>query len=153
MNRFWSKVKKTRSCWIWQACLTSRGYGRFNVGASGGCRIVFAHRFSYELLVGPIPKGLELDHVCRNKSCVNPRHLKPVTHRQNLTAPGSQVGIPSGQLKLSKTHCPSGHELSGDNVRLDKNGHRKCKTCLRDRNRNWYRQKNNLPETKFRRLF
>jgi hypothetical protein len=77
--RFWSKVDQGEDCWRWTAC-TSNGYGRFSVKRQP----VLAHRFAYELLVGPIPEGLELDHLCRNRWCVNPDHLEPVTHDENV---------------------------------------------------------------------
>ena len=77
-ERFWSKVNKTDTCWIWTAAKNQDGHGRFRHG-----RLVLAHRFAYELLVGPIPKGLDLDHLCQNPACVNPAHLEPVTRKEN----------------------------------------------------------------------
>lgn len=79
-SRFWLRVHKTDDCWLWTSTLR-RGYGRFWIAPG---RFVPAHRFAYELLVGPIPEGLELDHLCRNPACVNPAHLDPVTHRENV---------------------------------------------------------------------
>mgnify|MGYP001608583411 CR=1 FL=1 len=79
-ERFWAKVLVGDGCWDWQASKTPGGYGSFRAAD----RTVCAHRFSYELLVGPIPEGLDLDHLCRNKGCVNPEHLEPVTRRENM---------------------------------------------------------------------
>ena len=81
--RFWAKVDVGHplGCWTWIAGRTSRGYGSF--GQGGPKRRVYAHRYAYELLVGPIPDGLVIDHLCRNPSCVNPDHLEPVTHQEN----------------------------------------------------------------------
>ena len=79
-DRFWEKVDQSGDCWLWTASCSSKGYGYFNVG---GGRIVRAHRFSYELVNGPIPEGLQLDHRCRVPSCVNPDHLRLATNKQN----------------------------------------------------------------------
>jgi hypothetical protein len=78
--RFWRNVRKGDLCWNWAGSIDVCGYGRL----WDGTRTVRAHRFSYELLVGPIPEGLVLDHLCRNTRCVNPEHLEAVTHRDNL---------------------------------------------------------------------
>jgi hypothetical protein len=80
-ERFWPKVCKTETCWLWTAFKNRDGYGRFN---AGGNQPVLVHRFAYELLVGPIAEGLELDHLCRVRACVRPEHLEPVPHRENL---------------------------------------------------------------------
>lgn len=116
IERFWTKVDKNGpdGCWLWKAS-TRRRYGRYDCeGKSHG-----AHRFAYELLVGPIPEGLTLDHLCRNTLCVNPAHLEPVTVRENIL-----------RGRDSKTHCKNGHRLSGDNV-LIRNGRRRCRACGR----------------------
>lgn len=76
--RFWAKVKKTKTCWLWTAA-SSRGYGQLGINK----KLIYAHRFSYELHRGKIPQGLHIDHLCRVKKCVNPRHLEVVTQRQN----------------------------------------------------------------------
>lgn len=76
---FMTKVNKTESCWLWERG-TNGGYGMYWFRG----RNIAAHRFAYEALVGPIPEGLELDHTCRVKRCVNPAHLEPVTHRENI---------------------------------------------------------------------
>ena len=76
---FFGKVKKTNTCWIWNGCVRN-GYGLFRYKE----KVIGAHRFSYELLRGPIPKGLQLDHLCRVRNCVNPNHLEPVTQAENL---------------------------------------------------------------------
>lgn len=79
-SRFWTKVAITPSCWLWLAATNQNGYGTFS-HESRPCK---AHRFAYELLVGPIPEGLVLDHLCRVRNCVNPSHLEPVTQVENL---------------------------------------------------------------------
>jgi hypothetical protein len=79
--RFWAKVNKTGDCWLWTAGLDKDGYGRFRVSPT---RLAKAHRFAYEVSVGPIPDGLEIDHLCFVRSCVRPQHLEAVTHDENL---------------------------------------------------------------------
>lgn len=78
-ERFWAKVEKTDGCWLWQGYKTVMGYGRINVDGHA----VGAHRVAYEMLVGPIPVALTLDHLCRNPGCVRPDHLEPVTLAEN----------------------------------------------------------------------
>lgn len=80
-SRFWSKVDKTATCWNWTGARDPNGYGRFGIR---GRRLALAHRFAYELVNGTVPGALFLDHLCRNPSCVNPDHLEPVTHRENV---------------------------------------------------------------------
>ena len=125
-SRFWSKVACRGGCWEWTASLR-RGYGRFSIGY----RTFPAHRVAYEMLVGPIPDGLTLDHLCRNKACVNPDHLEPVTGVEN-----TQRG-PSGEFNLAKTHCPQGHPYDAENTYYQPNGGRRCRVCKTVNLRRW----------------
>lgn len=109
-------VDPDTGCWIWDHVKDRHGYGHFSH--------VGAHRWSYELHVGPIPEGLSLDHLCRNPPCVNPDHLEPVTHRENVLR-----GVSPCAQHARQTHCKRGHPLSGDNLRLRPNGHRACREC------------------------
>ena len=118
MERFWSKVRKTDTCWLWLAATVATGYGCI----SNNKRIVLAHRLSYESLVGPIPEGMELDHLCRNPSCVNPAHLEPVTHREN-----GRRGRAGWNMR-AKTECPAGHSYDLLNTYFWR-GFRLCRAC------------------------
>lgn len=119
--RFWAKVEEDdRGCWVWQAAVKGHGYGSFHL--NGALRS--AHRLVWENLVGPIPDGLTIDHLCRNKLCVNPAHLEPVTAAENLR-----------RRYREQTHCLRGHLLAGANLSIKTNGTRRCKACHNARNR------------------
>lgn len=107
-------------CWIWMASCSSGGYGM----VSHNGKPAGAHRVAYELLVGPIPDGLDIDHLCRVRCCCNPAHMEPVTRRVNLLRAESLAAI-----NARKTHCPKGHAYEGNNLRTLPNGERKCKIC------------------------
>lgn len=126
-RRFWSKVQldADTGCWQWTAC-TADGYGRFHLRRG---KVPPTHRLSYEWLVGPIPEGLHIDHLCRNRGCVNPDHLEPVTPKVNILR---GVG-PSAQHAV-KTHCPSGHEYTTENT-YKYRGMRMCVECRKEASR------------------
>ena len=112
VDRFWARVVKGDGCWLWSGATNDHGYGQLHRDR----RTVYAHRFSYELAVGPIPAGLQIDHLCRNRSCVRPHHLEPVTSAVN-----TRRGEPA-----NRTHCPLGHPYDEANT-----GRRFCRACHR----------------------
>lgn len=126
--RFWAKVDKRSpdECWLWLAARSPLGYGRFQLG--GGDGTINAYRFAYEDTVGPVHAGLELDHLCRNPPCVNPAHLEPVTHRENMR-------------RAIRTHCPQGHLKTPETTWMHKDGSRTCKICDRERQRVAYQRR------------
>lgn len=111
-------------CWPWkrvQKTGYARGYGRFQLQSDS--RNIMAHKASYEHFVGPVPEGLELDHLCRNRRCVNFAHLEAVTHAVNV-ARGD-----AGLYQMQKTHCPSRHDYSEANTLITRSGKRSCRAC------------------------
>lgn len=120
-ERFWAKVEKTGTCWLWIGAINKGGYGTFRIDA----RTMAAHRLSYMWLVQPLIDGLEIDHLCRVRNCVNPAHLEQVTPRVNTL----RSGAPAAH-NHRKTHCKRGHEFTPENTRLQAGGRRRvCKAC------------------------
>lgn len=119
VERFWARVQKSDDgCWLWTGGRHSTGYG------SDGGRL--AHRVVYELLVGPIPRGLQLDHLCRVRLCVRPDHLEPVTQAENI-----QRGDSPSAIASRTGHCRRGHKLAGGNLYVvPKTGGRRCLACV-----------------------
>lgn len=117
---FWDRVDASGPCWIWTGARSTNGYGNW--------RGRLVHRLAYELLVGPIPDGLTIDHLCRVRNCVNPDHLDPVTLAVNLSR--SPMHWKNGQS--NKTHCRHGHPFDETNTRLYQ-GERICRTCSSER--------------------
>lgn len=132
-ERLWSRVEKTRTCWLWTGYCIPTGYGKMR--ANDG-RLLYVHRIAYELLIGPIPDGMTLDHVaergCRHRNCVNPDHLEPVTHAENVLR-----GRSPSALWAARTHCNYGHEFTPENTYMNR-GARVCRTCTRERSRRAY---------------
>lgn len=127
-QRFAEKVSigAPDECWLWRAGLGTNGYGRFRLGKHKQ-----AHRVSFEWARHRIPDGLQLDHLCRVRNCVNPNHLEPVTSREN-TLRGETLAAECA----SKTHCPQGHPYDDQNTLQESGGrYRRCRSCARERDR------------------
>ena len=122
-KRVWSKIEKQQSgCWIWTAMRLPNGYGYIRLNGGTG----YAHRVMYELLKGPIPKGMTIDHLCNNRACVNPDHMEIKTQRENVLR---SLSAPPA-INARKTHCLRGHELSEENLYRYR-GRRLCRSCIR----------------------
>ncbi|MFC8008955.1 HNH endonuclease signature motif containing protein [Streptomyces cinereoruber] len=120
--RFWRRVAITDRCWTWTGTTVPAGYGRLIINK----KVTLVHRYSYELNVGPIPKGLTIDHLCRTKNCVNPDHLEAVTSRVNTLRSNNPAAI-----NRRKTHCIQGHALTKENTYSSMKNARQCKPCVR----------------------
>lgn len=144
---FWEKVDKIGPvptakpelgpCWIWLTNINPNGYGQFTISK----KTRFTHILAYEWIVGKVPFGLELDHLCRNRACCNPSHLEPVTRSENIRRgllPGMvskwlpKMVAKSAEVRLSRTVCRNGHAFTGE---VDSKGHRICKQCIRSNQR------------------
>lgn len=123
-ERLLRHCERVGDCLIWTGSTNQQGYGVLSVGK----RRVRAHQLAYLTWVGPIPEGLELDHLCRTRRCIDPRHLEPVTHWTNLMR-----GQSPSALNARKTHCPQGHPYDELNTYLTKQNVRQCRACHRAR--------------------
>jgi hypothetical protein len=121
-ERFLAKVSldETTGCWLWTGAITGVGYGVLSFEG----RKYNAHKMAYRHWTGEVPEGLQLDHLCRVRHCVNPAHLEPVTHREN-----SLRGTGAPARNAVKTHCKHGHEFTPENTRIRPNGWRACRAC------------------------
>ena len=145
--RFWSKIRVlANGCWEWIAYRNGSGYGVIGIGSitDGSRKSVLAHRLAYHTLVGPFPAGLQSDHLCQFRACVNPAHVEPVTSRVN-TLRGNSFSA----RHAKKTHCPQGHPYDKTNTSFDCNGKgRHCRICHRGRVRRRYQARAALEKLK-----
>jgi hypothetical protein len=131
-ERFWSNVENQGDdCWAWLGVLSqTTGYGLWHRRVDGNLITVGAHRFAYEETIGEIPPGLVIDHLCRNRQCVNPHHLEPVSQRENTLR-----GVGPSAENARKTHCKRGHKFTPENTYLKPGKYgpqRICRICTRE---------------------
>jgi len=135
LARFWAKIDKTETCWLWTAAIDAWGYGRF--WTTDG-KMHQAHRWLYESERGPVEGRAHLDHLCRNPACVRPDHLEPVPCRVNLMR-----GETLAAANVRKTHCPQGHPYDEANTARKAGNRRSCRACARDYARRRYHERAN----------
>lgn len=134
--KFFARIDRggPNECWEWTGGRTKAGYGETWTGSSKAegrrGRVVLTHRVAYSHLVGPIPEGLTIDHLCRNRACCNPAHLEPVTNKTNILR-----GTSRSAVNATRTHCPKGHPYNEANTYIAANGSRLCRTCNVERSR------------------
>lgn len=127
-QRFWSKVDTSGDCWEWTASRSPLGYGQYAIQRKPRG----AHRVAWEMLVGEIPDGFELDHLCRNRACVNPDHMQVVSHRENTLR-----GHGPSATNARKTKCCNGHDFDETNTYITPKGARQCRACVREAGRRY----------------
>lgn len=132
LDAYVDRSKGVEHCWVWKKGKNPLGYGQLRLSRT---EKVQAHRYVYELIKGPIPEGLELDHLCRNRACCNPEHLEPVTHRINILRGESPLAV-----NARKTHCVNGHPFTPENTYTQtidggKPVGRGCRICHREHNK------------------
>lgn len=149
LQKLWARVEVTGFCWLWTGETNGEGYGRLQFqGKRGG-----AHRIVYELLVGDIPEGLQLDHLCRVRNCVNPDHVEPATFKTNQERKKAKWAKPkpptTESLRKQRGECRKGHQLATVGVlrstRTDGTIREQCRACQHDVQERW-RRKNGIPE-------
>lgn len=130
-ERYWENVefRATSKCWRWLGTIRPDGRPQIGEGGKYG-KTKTAFRIGYELAFGPIPEGMDLDHLCNNSWCVNPNHCWPVTPKENR-----------GRREREKTHCPQGHEYNEKNTYYRADGHRQCRVCANDRRKAYLAEK------------
>ena len=126
LARLEARFNRTAGCWIWTGKVDNTGYGSFGMRDNGKSRTRSAHKIVYEVFVGKVPDGMQLDHLCRTPLCVNPEHLEVVTPRENTMRSNGLAAV-----NARKTHCKWGHEFTADNtyVPAKRPNRRYCKIC------------------------
>ena len=130
VERLLRRVRVTDSCWNWIGNIDRGGYGHIETKEGRG---LLVHRVMYESSIGPIPDGKEMDHLCRNRRCVNPDHLEPVTRKENVNR--GVASIVNRARSAARTHCRNGHPYDEANTYIARRGSRDCRACQRERRR------------------
>lgn len=128
-ERFWEKVRPNETgCWLWIGASAGQGYGRYTIGRGVED---YSHRVAYEAFKESIPASYEIDHLCKNRTCCNPSHLEAVTHLENVRrSPDTEATrTAKGARNRTKTHCPQGHPYDEKNTYINTQGHRACRAC------------------------
>lgn len=132
------KVNPKTGCWLWTGAMSTGGYGRIMLTRPER-RLCNVHRISYEIFVGNIPEGLDIDHLCRNRACFNPKHLEPVTRSENCSRGDS--GKARGEQQRSRKKCSKGHLFSPENTFVRKRStgksYRVCRKCKQNSWKKW----------------
>lgn len=127
------EVDADTGCWNWTGSINDLGYGRLAIGKNGEAHTFLAHRLSFALHVGlPVHDDMVIDHVCRNRRCINPDHLERVTIAEN-----NRRGEHPNMVAHRNGTCTQGHELAGDNRRVAPDGRVRCRTCQREQSKRW----------------
>ena len=137
--RFYSRIKKTDTCWLWVGSLSEKGYGIFY----HNYKTTRAHRMSLELSGSTIPHGMQIDHLCRVRNCVNPSHLQIVDAKTNV-----RRGVGVTAINAMKTACDSGHRLSAENTYIDKTSYktsRLCRACRAEAQKRYMKKRREKP--------
>lgn len=131
-----SRLDPVTSCWVWIGSKDKDGYGKVNARLPDGKKVYLAHRMTFIYFVGEIPDDKEIDHRCKNPSCINPEHLRLMTHRENVEAGDYKTH----HRNAVKTHCIHGHALTGENIRIQRHKDivmRHCRVCAKERSRKY----------------
>lgn len=126
------KPNKISNCWLWDYSISDHGYGRYKLFG----KMRYAHRISYEIYFGKIGKNLEIDHLCRNRNCINPRHMELVSTKEN-----TQRGLASRKKNFQIKLCKRNHPYFGANIISHKNNKRSCRLCARENWKNYNYEK------------